>query len=337
LRLFGPAQDPGRREILDDWPTLRRRRIGCVLALALLVPAQVASAQITLAVDSSPLPVTEIAPGIFVFHGAHEEATADNLGAIANVSFVIGGQAVAVIDTGGSVAEGRRLLAAVRQQTALPVRYVIDTHFHPDHVLGNAAFTGPGTTIVGHANLPRGLDARADSYMQSLTAALGDAAAGTMIVDPTLLVRDRMTLDLGGRALELQAWPPAHTDADLTVLDPTTGTLFAGDLVFLERIPAIDGSLRGWLAAIDGLRHLAGIQRVVPGHGPVSAPWPASLDDEARYLGLILTETRAALAAGRSLDQAVATVGRSERGRWLLFDGYNDRNVATAYTELEWE
>lgn len=307
----------------------RRGALGAALALGLLGGAASAA--------DDPLPVTEVAPGIFVFQGAHEEATAANLGAIANLGFVVGGAAVAVIDTGGSAAEGRRLLAAVRRQTALPVRYAVDTHFHPDHALGNAAFAGPDTTLVGHANLPRGLAARADTYLDGLRRALGAAAAGTEIVEPTLLVRDRLSLDLGGRTLELKAWPPAHTDADLTVLDSATGTLFAGDLVFLRRVPAIDGSLRGWLDAIAALRHEAGIARVVPGHGPPSVPWPGALDDEERYLRLVLDETRAALAAGRSLDQAVATVARSERGRWLLFDDYNDRNVATAYTELEWE
>jgi quinoprotein relay system zinc metallohydrolase 2 len=312
------AQDWGRTGALS-----RRRALGGALALSLLGGAAAAAAD-------EPLPVVEVAPGIFVFHGAHEEATAANLGAIANLGFVVGSAAVAVVDTGGSAAEGRRLLAAVRRQTALPVRYAIDTHFHPDHVLGNAAFAGPDTTIVGHANLPRGLGARADTYLDGLRRDLGDAAAGTEIVPPTLLVRDRLTLDLGGRTLELKAWPPAHTDADLTVLDGATGTLFAGDLVFLQRVPAIDGSLRGWLDVIAGLRRESGI-------GPASASWPDALDDEERYLRLLLDETRAALAAGRSLDQAVATVGRSERGRWLLFDDYNDRNVATAYTELEWE
>ncbi|WP_225772933.1 quinoprotein relay system zinc metallohydrolase 2 [Inquilinus sp. Marseille-Q2685] len=320
---FAHGRKPDRPGALS-----RRNAIGGALALGLLGAAPPAA---------PPLPVTEVAPGVFVFRGAHEEATAANLGGIANLGFVVGNDAAAVIDTGGSAAEGRRLRASLFHRTALPVRWVVNTHFHPDHALGNAAFAGPGTTIVGHANLPRGLAARADTYLDGLRRALGDAATGTGIVPPTLLVRDRLSLDLGGRTLELKAWPAAHTDADLTVLDSATGTLFAGDLVFLERVPAIDGSLRGWVDAIAGLRREAGIRRVVPGHGPASAPWPDALDDEERYLRLILDETRAALAAGRSLDQAVATVGRSERGRWLLFDDYNDRNVATAYTELEWE
>ncbi|MGO1080741.1 hypothetical protein ACTOWL_34785, partial [Inquilinus sp. CA228] len=110
----------GRTQNLDRPGALSRRRaLGGALALGLLGGAAAAA--------DEPLPVTEVAPGIFVFHGAHEEATAANLGGIANLGFVVGSAAVAVIDTGGSAAEGRRLLAAVRQRTTLPVRWAIET------------------------------------------------------------------------------------------------------------------------------------------------------------------------------------------------------------------
>ena len=303
-----------------------------VVALAglLTLLAQNAAAAVT------PLPVEEVAPGVYVHHGVHEEATPENLGGIANIGFVIGDTAVAVIDSGGSVEEGEALLAAIRARTALPVRYVINTHFHPDHVMGNRAFVGPGTEFVAHANLPRSLAVRQEGYRANLAAALGRAVPPEATVLPQHLVSAEETLDLGHRTLALQAYPPAHTDSDLTVLDEATQTLFAGDLVFLERTPAVDGSLLGWLNAIAAMKRVPAA-RVVPGHGPVSAPWPMALADEERYLNVLLAETRDFLAKGGSLDAAPAAIGQSERDRWQLFEDYNARNVTAAYTELEWE
>lgn len=315
--------------------TLPATRLSLAIALLLcplLGPALSARA-------AEPLSLTEVAPGVFVHPGPHEEATAENLGGFANVGCIVGENAVAVIDSGGSTAFGRLLREAIARVTDKPLRYLILTHMHPDHSLGAAAFAGPGSkggaTVVGHHKLPRALAARGAHYIAALREAIGDAANDTEVIEPSLLVEDRLSLDLGGRVLELTAWPTAHTDNDLTVYDPASGTLFAGDLLFLERVPAIDGSLKGWLAAMEGLRAIPA-ERVVPGHGPVS-PWPAALADQERYLTALVTEIRAVITEGGTMEQAVARVGQGERGRWQLFEAYHARNIVTGFAELEWE
>jgi quinoprotein relay system zinc metallohydrolase 2 len=313
------------------------QRFLIVVSLALLCVPIVAHGQSpNLPESEQELPVSEVAAGIYVHIGEIALMTRENAGAIANVGFIVGDNAVAVIDTGGSVREGRQLLAAIRSHTNKPIRYVINTHGHPDHVFGNAAFATEGATFVGHKNLPRAFTTHGQFYVDAFRRIMGEQLIDDVrLIPPTLLVEDMMKLDLGSRTLVLQAWPAAHTDNDLTVLDEKSGTLFGGDLVFLGHVPVLDGSLRGFLSTIDKLADVPA-QRVVPGHGPVSM-WPAALADERRYLQTLDSDIRASVARGDPITAAAERAAATERPRWSLFDDYNARNATAAFSQVEWE
>ncbi len=317
------------------------RRLVCqsgVLAGLCCLPGLRAYAE---TLTGAALALREIAPGVLVSHGEQAEASAANLGAIANTSVVIGAAGVAVIDTGGCRLWGERLREAIAARTKLPVIAVIMTHMHPDHVFGAAAFAD-APRIIGHHNLPGSLAQRASYYQRGFNEALGPLAQGTHVVMPNELVTTGAVVDLGGRRLSLAAHATAHTDNDLSVIDDASGLLWTGDLLFVERIPALDGSLPGWIAVLQamgapGADRCAIPGRAIPGHGPVAVGWPDASQPMLRYLTTLRDGTRAVLRRGGTIEQAVASVGQGERGRWLLFDDYHARNVTTAYAELEWE
>ncbi|MGI9489248.1 MAG: quinoprotein relay system zinc metallohydrolase 2 [Geminicoccaceae bacterium] len=279
----------------------------------------------------------EIVPGVYVRQGVHELVNPANAGHIANVGWVVGEEAVAVVDTGSTVAAGRELREAIRAVTDLPIRYVIATHVHPDHVFGHAAFLADSPNFVGHRKLPAALDQRGGFYLDNLMESLGELAEGTEVVMPDLLVEDVLDIDLGGRKLTLRAHATAHTDNDLTVLDQASGVLFAGDLLFMERCPVVDGSLLGWVDVIDDI-HEIGAKTVVPGHGPAHASPPGAFEPQTRYLTTLRDSVRAFLADGGLLEDAVRALPlESERPHWALFDETHGRNISAAYAELEWE
>jgi quinoprotein relay system zinc metallohydrolase 2 len=277
-----------------------------------------------------------VGDGIYVHHGEHLDIDTGYQGDICNTSFVVGSKGVAVIDTGGSLKVGNQLRAAIRKVTDKPILYVINTHVHPDHVYGNAAFLVDKPQFVGHAKLSDMLQLRKEAYDKLNSQYLGADATGTVQVLPTLPVKAELALDLGDRKLAVVPYTVAHTNTDISVMDSKTSTLFTGDLLFIERTPVVEGDIKGLIAAIDVLKTYPAKQ-VVPGHGPVTKDWVKALENEQRYLNAVLSDVRAAIKNGDSMEQAMATAAASERDKWLLFDIANRRNVNTIFTALEWE
>jgi quinoprotein relay system zinc metallohydrolase 2 len=287
--------------------------------------------------EAKAIGVTEVAPGIYVHHGNYEEVDQKNAGDIANMIFIVGAESVAVVDTGTSAHLGQSLRDAISSVTKLPVRYVINTHMHPDHVFGNIAFKDAQPEFVAHHKLARALAVRAQGYLMNFKDNMGAANfAGTEVVLPTRPIAEPTEIDLGNRKLALVPRPTAHTDNDMTVHDSTTGIMVIGDLIFSRRIPTIDGSIVGWLKLLDTLNG-EDFTHLIPGHGPTIMEKSDAIPPLKHYLNTVATEVRAAIKAGKSLSETSKTAALSEKNDWLLFDENNRRNVTAAFAELEWE
>lgn len=281
--------------------------------------------------------VSEVAPGVFVHQGRYEVQTPNNRGNVSNASFVVGGTAVAVIDTLGSAVMGEELRQAILAVTRKPIKYVINTHMHPDHVFGNSAFKPDNPTYIGHYKLARALGTRAESYVTASKLMMGEKVfEGSEIILPKIGIKEVTTIDIGDRTLLLEPQPTAHTDNDLIVTDSKTNTLFLGDLLFSVHIPTLDGSIRGWMALLDQLGQRRPL-RVIPGHGPKTMQLPEALEPEQHYLATVAADVRRLIAEGKTLSEATRTAGFSEADGWKLFNQYHVRNVTAAFGELEWE
>lgn len=292
-------------------------------------------------VKHSDFVVEALGNGVYVHHGKHLDIDEGYQGDICNMSFVVGERGVAVIDTGGSLKVGQQLREAIKKVTDKPILYVINTHVHPDHIFGNAAFSPSNPNeakpqFVGHFKLADAMQLRQEAYDKLNVRYLGEDAKGSIIVKPTLPIKTATDLDLGGRKLTVTPFPNAHTNTDIAVIDSKTGTLFTGDLLFIERTPVVEGDIKGLIAAIDTLKTYPAKQ-VVPGHGPFAKDWVTALNNEQRYLNTLLADIRAVIKNGGDMGKAMDTAAAGEKDKWLLFDIANRRNVNTLYPALEWE
>ena len=278
----------------------------------------------------------EVVPGIYIHTGMHVGLDSPHADDIANIGFIVGEECIAVIDTGGSFSIATQLKKAIKQISALPICYVINTHVHFDHILGNKIFQDKTTQFIGHHNLANEVIANQDFFLQEFPHALGEKPNKTAIIAPTILVDKTLEVDLGNRKLSLVAHPAAHSYSDLSIYDHKTNTLWLGDLLFTERLPVLDGSLKGWLNILEELSK-KDLKLVIPGHGPIAKKWPTNLQPQLDYLQKLLTDTRQIIAEDVFISEAAGRVAKEEKKRWKLHEQSHGRNVSKAFSELEWE
>ncbi|WP_025130053.1 quinoprotein relay system zinc metallohydrolase 1 [Pseudomonas sp. PH1b] len=243
----------------------------------------------------------QIAEGTWLLEGGTENFSRDNGGNIVNTGFIVTEAGVLVIDTGPSKRYGQALRQAIAATTEQPLAQVLLTHHHPDHVLGNQAFSD--VPIAALAGTTDRLREQGDAMAENLYRLVGDWMRGTEVVLPNRTLEPGV-LEIGGHRLRLLALA-GHTGADLAIFDERTGVLFAGDLVFYQRALTTPNSpgLEVWLDDLQRLQALPW-RLIVPGHGPVAssaAPFAQMRD----YLGWLHQLLSAGAARGDDMAELI--------------------------------
>jgi glyoxylase-like metal-dependent hydrolase (beta-lactamase superfamily II) len=298
-------------------------------------------AAVTVSVGAQPaVRAVEVAERIWAVQGEAALGSTANRNFISNAGFVVGNDGVLVVDALGSPALASELLAEIRRVTPLPVRWVVVTHYHADHIYGLQVFRAAGATVLAHADGRAYLNS--DTARQRLEASRRDIApwidARTELVAADRWLTEPVTrLDLGALTVEVRHTGPAHTAEDLVVWVPQRGALFAGDLFFAGRVPFVgQADSRRWIGALDGLLALRP-RVVVPGHGSVSTEPAADIALTRDYLAYL---RRTMGEAARNLEPFDEAYAKTDWSRWEavpLFRAANRMNAYNTYLLMEQE
>ena len=290
----------------------------------------------TLADTNQHFNLTEVSSGIFVHKGKHVSFDHVEHDDIANIGFIVGDKCIAVIDTGGSAEIGRLLFDAIESSSRKPVCYVINTHIHIDHILGNSIFDSSAVKFIGHKELANEIATNREFFSQQTAHHNNGPENIKSIREPDIRVHDKLEIDLGNRVLSLRSYESAHSHTDLSVFDQRSKTLWLSDLLFIECIPSLDGNLIGWLGVLEIIKVFAA-EIIIPGHGSMSTKPHTAMDLQQRYLEMLLSQTRQKIAEGLFMEDIIDIVGAGEAHNWKLFEQHHKRNVSKTFTELEWE
>lgn len=281
-----------------------------------------------------PLVANEVAPGVYVISGALADPSPGNRGQVVNTAFLVGRDGVVVVDSGANHRHGEAILAAVRRITRKPVKQLVNTHPHPQNVLGNSVFARLGVPILASTATRDKMGERCPRCLKTLSETVGALAMqGTHIRLPTRIVGHGERLTLAGRSLQFFQFGHGHTEGDLVVLDEATGTLLAGDLVYRDQIPHLnEANLRGWSVALNEIQALP-FSVLVPGRGPVGGV--AAVVTMQRYFDQLRARVAEAYAAGLSADETITRADLPEFSSWQGYATRHGINVQRAYFAIE--
>lgn len=290
------------------------------------------------AAAATALEAQPVADGVWFVQGEAALGTPANRNFISNSGFIVTDGGVVVVDALGSPPLAQAMLAEIRRVTPQPVRYVIVTHYHADHVYGLQVFKDAGATVIAHVGGRAYL--HSDTAAQRLEASRTDLAPWIdgrtrLVAADRWLDAPETRLQVGSTELLLRHVGPAHTTEDLVVYMPRTGVLFSGDLFFRGRVPFVgQADSRLW---IESLEHLIDYRPrlVIPGHGPVSTDPLADLQLTRDYLAYLRSTMG---EAARNLEPFEDAYRRADWSRFEglpLFKAANRMNAYNTYLLME--
>ena len=269
----------------------------------------------------------EIASGVFAF--IQPDGATD-------AGFIVETDGVVVIDTLMTAALAGELVDAVRSVTDAPIKLIVNTHWHGDHVFGNAVL--PTVPIIAHHTCRDDLLAEWDNhraFLRELYPAAWPGMAELEATPPNLTFDRSLTLHLESRPVELRYFGRAHTRGDVVAWLPTEGVAFAGDIAFHDYIPnARDGFPSDWISTAAQLEELSA-DIVVPGHGPLGST--ATLAQMRECLTLIVEQVRGEFERGMDEEAARASLRLGAFSDWGRQEDRLPTLVARLYRELRGE
>ncbi len=308
--------------------------LSCLLAALCALPV-VVSAQPPTADPATldyRLQARELAPGVYGVAGANADFDRSNGCNIINTGFIVTGAGVVVVNTGPSRRYGEQLRALIARTTREPILRVVHLNLHPDYFLGNQAFAD--VPRIATAITRAGMQRDAKGYEDNLYRLCGDWMTGTEFLLPSADVALGVE-QIGSHTVEMLELS-GHTDSDLVLVDRSHGVVFAGGLVFAQRIPTTPhAQVKAWSQSLDTLSALA-TPVLVPSHGALDTG-AAGIAMTRRYLAWLDHAFRQAADAGLEMNELLRLPVPDEFKRWAAFDTEYLRNVANLYPRYERE
>jgi glyoxylase-like metal-dependent hydrolase (beta-lactamase superfamily II) len=328
---WGKCCTPPGLSLIGSWLVVLCLAVATAMGAASAQPAAGASAA-----RPTVVPV-EVAPRVWMVQGESALGSSANRNFISNAAFVVGDDRVIVFDALGSPALAVDLLSAIARITPLPVRHVVVTHWHADHVYGLQAFKAVGAEILGHADARLYLNS--DLAAQRLKASREELwpwiDENTQLLGADRWITGPERLVLGGVELRLYPAGPAHTPEDLVVVLPDRRVLIAGDLVFRGRVPFVGGADSArWIESLDRLLAYD-VAVIVPGHGPASTGAREDLQLTRDYLMHLRRTMGEAARALEPFEDAYARADWSRFEHLPLFKAANRINAYNTYLLME--